>query len=122
MKRYTESHEWISADGEIGTIGISNYAQEELGEIVHVELPEVGKKLKMGDEAAVIESTKAATDLYAPVSGTVIRVNESLQGTPNLINRSAEDKGWLYQLRLDRVAEMEQLLDTRSYEELFKPD
>jgi glycine cleavage system H protein len=120
MKRYTESHEWIQIEGKIATIGISDRAQHELGEIVHVELPPVGKVVSAGDETAVVESTKAATDLYAPLSGEVIAINDTLRQLPSLINQSAEDRGWLYKLRLSQPSEARALLEPAAYEQLFE--
>jgi glycine cleavage system H protein len=122
MRRYTESHEWVAVEGDEGVVGISHQAQEELGEIVYVELPEVGKQLQAGEEAAVVESTKAATDIYTPVSGRVTVVNEALRQTPTLINRSAEEQGWLYKLQLDSHDELEQLADQQEYAALFESD
>lgn len=98
MKRFTPTHEWIEMDGDIGTVGISNHAQKELGEIVFVELPEIEQELETGEEACVLESTKAAADVYSPASGKVIAVNEQVKINPSLINKAAESSGWLYKM------------------------
>jgi glycine cleavage system H protein len=93
--QYTTSHEWIYLHGKKATVGISDYAQKELGEIVYIELPDIGQAIEMGELLAVVESTKAATDLYTPISGTIIEVNEALKKTPSLMNTSAEKDGWI---------------------------
>ncbi|MCB1148853.1 MAG: glycine cleavage system protein GcvH, partial [Chlamydiia bacterium] len=98
--KYAESHEWISLEGDIGTVGVSEYAQSELGDIVYVELPQVGKSLKQGEEVAVLESTKAAADVYTPVGGEIVAVNDKLSSESDLINRAAEGEGWIYKIRL----------------------
>lgn len=114
--KYSESHEWVATEGEVGTIGISTFAQKELGEIVYVELPEVGKTIKKGDEVAVLESTKAAADVYTPVSGIIVATNEALLEEPNLINSSPEDAGWIFKLKLSNPREMDGLMDQATYE------
>ncbi len=113
--KYTEDHEYIRVDGSTGTVGITNYAQDQLGDIVFVELPAVGKKLKKGDEAAVVESVKAASEIYAPVSGTVTAVNGLLTGEPGLINTSPDADGWIYQIAIDDAGEVDTLLDDAAY-------
>lgn len=110
--KYTESHEWIEVDGETGTVGITDFAQGELGDIVYVELPEIGKTLDAGDEVAVLESTKAAADIYSPVTGQIIEVNDQLELTPELINHSPMEGGWIFKIKLLQPSEMEKLLDT----------
>jgi len=117
MTKFTKDHEYITEDG---TVGITPYAQEQLGDIVFVELPQVGKKLKQGDEAAVVESVKAASEIYSPVSGTVIAVNEALSGEPGLINTAPETEGWIFKLALDDAGELDGLLDAAAYAELTK--
>lgn len=112
MTRFTKDHEYITADG---TVGITPYAQEQLGDIVYVDLPKVGQKLKQGDEAAVVESVKAASEIYAPASGTVVAVNEALGGEPGLINSAPETDGWIFKLQLDDPAELDGLLDAAGY-------
>jgi glycine cleavage system H protein len=113
--RYTEDHEYIRVEGTTGIVGISNYAQDQLGDIVFVELPAVGKKLKKGDEAAVVESVKAASEIYSPVSGTITEVNAALSGEPGLINTSADADGWIYKLTIDDPAELDSLMDAAAY-------
>ena len=117
MSRYfTEDHEWVDVDGEIGTVGISDYAQSQLGDIVFVDVPEDGKELAKGDEAAVVESVKAASDVYAPVSGVVLEGNSALADEPALINGDAEGDGWIYRITLSDSSELEELMDEAAYE------
>ena len=117
MSRYfTEDHEWIDVDGETGTVGISDYAQGQLGDIVFVDVPEEGKQLSKGDEAAVVESVKAASDVYSPVSGTVIEGNDALGDDPSLVNSDAEGEGWFYRITLTDIAELDTLMDEQAYE------
>lgn len=97
---YTETNEWVRREGNIATVGITHLAQKELGEIVYVELPKVGQKVNAGDEVCVLESTKAASDVYTPLSGEVIEINEAILKNPQQINNSAEDQGWLFRLRI----------------------
>ena len=113
--KYTEDHEYIRVDGTAGVVGITNYAQDQLGDIVFVELPTPGQKLKKGDEAAVVESVKAASEIYSPVSGTVTEVNLGLQAEPGLINTAPDAAGWIYKITLDDVAELDSLLDDTAY-------
>jgi glycine cleavage system H protein len=113
--KFTEDHEYIRLDGATGVVGITNYAQDQLGDIVFVELPSVGQKLKKGDEAAVVESVKAASEIYSPASGTVIEVNTALTGEPGLINSAADGDGWIYKLKLDSTAEFDTLMDAAAY-------
>ncbi|KQM63744.1 glycine cleavage system protein H [Sphingomonas sp. Leaf17] len=116
MSRYfTEDHEWIDLDGEVGTVGISEYAQGQLGDIVFVDVPEEGKQLTKGDEAAVVESVKAASDVYSPVSGTVIEGNAALADEPSLVNSDPEAEGWFYKITLTDPAEVEELMDEVAY-------
>jgi glycine cleavage system H protein len=114
-RRYTEEHEWVEVDGDSGVIGISDYAQEQLGDIVFVELPNVGKILDQRDEAAVVESVKAAAEVYTPVSGEVIEVNEELNNDPSLVNSDAFGEGWFAKLRLSDPTEIESLMDEETY-------
>ena len=116
MMKYTADHEWLRLDGEIATIGITNFAQEKLGDLVFVELPAVGAKLKKGAAAAVVESVKAASDVYAPVSGEVTATNKSVVDQPGLVNESPEEKGWLFKLRLSDPGELKGLMDRAAYE------
>ena len=115
MTGYTKDHEWIAADGGEATVGISHYAQDQLGDVVFVELPQVGKTLKKGDIAAVVESVKAASEVYSPVSGEVVAVNDTLTGDPALVNRSPEADGWFMRLRVTDPKELEGLMDAASY-------
>jgi glycine cleavage system H protein len=113
--RYTQDHEYIRLEGATGIVGITRYAQDQLGDIVFVELPSVGQKLSKGDEAAVVESVKAASEIYSPASGTVVEVNVALTGEPGLINSSPDADGWIYKLRLDNAAELDALMDDAAY-------
>jgi glycine cleavage system H protein len=113
---YTEDHEWVDVDGDIGTVGISEYAQGQLGDIVFVEVPDEGKTLNKGDEAAVVESVKAASDVYSPVSGSVLEGNAALADTPGLVNEEPEGDGWFYKLTLSDPSEVEELMDEAAYE------
>ncbi len=117
MIRYTKEHEYITADG---TVGITAYAQEQLGDVVFVELPSVGQKLKRGDEAAVVESVKAASEIYAPASGTVTAVNDAVVASPGLVNEDPLGQGWMFRLSLDAPAELDALMDEAAYAELTK--
>lgn len=115
--KFSESHEWIEVDAnQIGTVGISHYAQNSLGDIVYVELPQVGKEVSAGDEAAVLESTKAAADVYNPVSGTIVEVNKLLNATSELINQSPEKEGWIFKIKLANPTELNSLMDRQTYE------
>lgn len=117
MSRYfTEDHEWVDVDGEVGTVGISDYAQGQLGDVVFVDVPEEGKQLTKGDEAAVVESVKAASDVYSPVSGTVIEGNTALADEPSLVNSDAEAEGWFFKLTLSDPSELDELMDEAAYE------
>ncbi|MBB5715946.1 glycine cleavage system protein GcvH [Sphingomonas aerophila] len=117
MARYfTEDHEWIELDGNVGTVGISDYAQGQLGDIVFVDVPADGRELSKGDEAAVIESVKAASDVYSPVSGTVIEGNPALADQPDLVNSDPESEGWFFRITLSDPSEVDELMDEASYE------
>ena len=109
--KYTETHEWISVKDGVGTVGITQFAQKELGDIVYIELPKVGKQVKKGEEAVVLESTKAAADVYSPVTGVISAVNTELGETPDLVNKDPEIRGWLYKLLLSNEKELTELLD-----------
>jgi len=115
MLRFTEDHEWIRVEGDIGTIGISAYAQEQLGDIVFVDLPAIGKKVAKGDEAAVVESVKAASEVYAPVGGEVTEVNAALADAPATINEDAMGKGWFLKLRIADKSDLDGLMDEAAY-------
>ncbi len=112
---FTKDHEWIRLDGDTATVGISTHAAEALGDIVFAEAPEVGKQLSKGDDAAVVESVKAASDVYAPVSGEVVEANAALGDNPALINRDPEGDGWFFRMTLSDKAELEGLMDAESY-------
>ena len=117
MSRYfTEDHEWIDLDGDVGTVGISDYAQGQLGDIVFVDVPEAGKALAKGDEAAVVESVKAASDVYSPVSGIVLEGNPALTDEPGLVNTDPEAEGWFFKLTLSDPSELDTLMDEATYE------
>src|ERR671924_1468694 len=103
--RYTRDHEWIRLDGDVGVVGITDYAQSQLGDVVYVELPAIGKKVEKGKEAAVVESVKAASEVYAPVSGEVVAVNDALAGAPGTVNEDPAGRGWFFKLRLKDSAE-----------------
>jgi glycine cleavage system H protein len=117
--KYTETHEWIRLEGKTGTVGITDYARNELGEIVHVELPKVGSRIEAGDEVCVLESTKSATDIYSPVTGKIVAVNMALKSSADPINRSAEKEGWLYQIELSQPKELDHLLSKVQYDQLI---
>jgi glycine cleavage system H protein len=118
--RFTKDHEYIRVEGDMAVVGITNFAQEQLGDIVFVELPAVGKALKQGEAAAVVESVKAASDIYCPVSGTVTEVNTALTGEPGLVNADSEGAGWMFKLTLSMPAELDGLLDEVAYSEIAK--
>ena len=113
--RYTESHEWLSLEGKVGTVGITDYAQKELGGIVYIQLPRMGQQVTAGEEIAVLESTKAAADIYSPVSGKIVEVNQALAKTPSLLNQAPETTGWLYRIDLSSPAEWDTLLSRKQY-------
>jgi glycine cleavage system H protein len=113
--RYTKEHEWVKVDGDVATVGISPYAQEQLGDVVFVELPEVGKKVEKGKEMAVVESVKAASEVYAPISGEVTEVNSALTDAPATVNEDAMGKGWFAKLKLANKAEIDGLMDEAAY-------
>lgn len=112
---FTQDHEWISVDGDSATVGITDYAQAQLGDVVFVEVPPVGTEVAKGKEAAVVESVKAASDVYAPVSGTVTEGNAALEADPALVNTSPEGEGWFFKLTLADTAELEGLMDETAY-------
>lgn len=115
--RYAASHEWTRVDDDDHvTVGISDYAQDQLGDVVFVELPEVGKKVRKGAQVAVVESVKTASDIYAPVSGTVTEVNVALEATPEALNEDPYEEGWMFRLQVDDASELDDLLDASDYE------
>ena len=114
--KYTKSHEWVRVDGDTATIGVTDHAQQLLGDLVFVELPEAGTTLSAEDACCVVESVKAASDVYSPLSGEVIEVNEALADTPETINDSPYDDGWLFKLKMSAETELDDLLDAEAYE------
>ena len=117
---FTQEHEWIRVVGDIATVGISDHAQQALGDIVFAEVPDAGKRLAKGDDAAVVESVKAASDVYAPVAGEVVEGNSAVADDPSLINSDPEGEGWFFKLRLDDPGEVEGLMDEAAYREWVK--
>jgi glycine cleavage system H protein len=117
---FTREHEWVRVEGDTATVGISNHAQEALGDIVFAEVPEAGRKLNKGQEAAVVESVKAASDVYAPVAGEVVEGNQAVADDPSLINSDPEGEGWFFKLKLDNPGEVEGLMDETSYRDWIK--
>jgi glycine cleavage system H protein len=118
MSRYfTKEHEWIDVAGDTATVGITDYAQGQLGDVVFVEVPEAGRRLEQGGEAAVVESVKAASDVYAPVSGEVVEGNAALSDTPDLVNTAPETDGWFFKLRLSDPSQLDGLMDEAAYRE-----
>lgn len=115
MRYFTKDHEWIDVDGTTATVGITDYAQGQLGDVVFVELPDTGRVVEAGKEAAVVESVKAASEVYAPVSGTVTEANAALADTPDLVNTAPEGDGWFFRLTLSNPAELEGLMDEGAY-------
>lgn len=114
--KYTETHEWIDVQNGVGIVGVSDYAQKELGDIVYVELPKVGSLVKQGQEAVVLESTKAAADVYSPVSGKIVEVNNLLTNASELVNNFPEKDGWLFKISLSDPTEFDALLDKETYQ------
>ena len=118
--RYTNEHEWVRLEGDVGTIGITNYAQEQLGDVVFVEVPAVGRKVAKGESVAVVESVKAASDIYAPVSGEVVEANAALADSPGDVNAEPTGKGWFFKIRLSDKAELDGLMDEAAYDAFVK--
>jgi glycine cleavage system H protein len=116
MIKYTKDHEWIRVDGDVATVGISNHAQGQLGDVVFVEPPSPGRKVKAHEVVAVVESVKAASDVYSPVSGEITAMNDDLAGTPALVNEDAEGKGWFFKIKLANKAELDALMDKAAYD------
>ncbi len=118
--RYTKDHEYIRIDGDTGTIGITDHAQSQLGDVVFVDLPDVGKKVAKGDEAAVVESVKAASEVFAPVSGEIVAVNSALADAPGMVNEDAMEKGWFVKIRLSKPEELDGMMDEAAYDAFLK--
>lgn len=116
MIKYTKDHEWISVDGDVATIGITSHAQERLGDVVFVEVPDVGRKVTAHEACAVVESVKAASDVFSPVSGEVVAANGDIAGSPVLVNEDAEGKAWFFKVRLSNRSELDGLMDRAAYE------
>jgi glycine cleavage system H protein len=117
---FTKEHEWVRVEGDTATVGISDHAQEQLGDIVFAELPEAGRRVSKGQEAAVVESVKAASDVYAPVSGEVTEGNQAVTDDPSLVNSDPEGQGWFFKLKLDNPSELDGLMDEGAYREWIK--
>jgi len=115
VKKFAKTHEWVKVDGNLAIVGISNHAQEKLGDVVYVDLPQVGKVVKKNEAFMSVESVKAASDIYAPVSGKIVEVNEKLSNQPELINKDAEGEGWLVKIEMSDPSELSDLLDEESY-------
>ena len=120
--RYTEDHEWIKVEGEIGTVGITDHAQKQLGDIVFVEVPEVDEDVSAGDEAGSIESVKAVADVFSPVSGTITEVNESLEDAPETVNQDPHGDGWLFKVKMSDSSELDETMDTAAYEKFLEEE
>ena len=118
MMKYTEEHEWITLDGDIATVGITKYATEQLGDIVFVELPDIGRAVSKGDGTVVVESVKAASDIYAPLDGEITEVNDALADAPESINADPEGKGWLFKIKVNNADDVNDLLDESAYKAL----
>jgi glycine cleavage system H protein len=114
--KYTRDHEWIRLDGDVGVVGITTYAQSQLGDVVYVELPAVGKQLEKGAEAAVVESVKAASEVYSPVGGEVVAINDALEAAPATVNEDAEGKGWFLKLKLADLKQLDALMSAEEYQ------
>ena len=120
IRKYSKEHEWVSIEGSIATVGITNHAQESLGDIVYIELPKINKMIKVGETVGVIESVKAASDLYSPVSGEIIEINNILDETPELINSDPENNGWYMKVKINNNTDLSMLMDFSQYKETFQ--
>ncbi|HYD71974.1 MAG TPA: glycine cleavage system protein GcvH [Candidatus Binatia bacterium] len=118
--RYTKDHEWVRLEGDIATVGISKYAAEQLGDVVYVELPQVGASFARGADMAVVESAKAASDVYAPIGGEVVAANDALSGQPDLVNQSPDGDGWFVKLKVANKGDLEALMDQAAYDDYVK--
>jgi glycine cleavage system H protein len=119
-KRYTKDHEWVVLDGDIATVGITDHAQEQLGDLVHVELPELERAVAEGETCAVVESVKAAADVFAPLAGKVVEINETIVEDPSIVNSDAEGEGWFFRIELDDTDSFETLMDQDAYDEFLE--
>ena len=113
--KYSDEHEWVRVEGDVAVVGISNFAQEQLGDVVFVELPEVGRPVSAGDEAAVVESVKAASEVFAPISGQIVEINEALSDNPGLVNQAPTGEGWFVKIKIDDSSEIDKLMDEAAY-------
>jgi len=118
--QYTEEHEWVSVEGDVATVGISDFAQEQLGDVVFVELPEVGAEVSAGDQVAVVESVKAASEVYSPLTGEIVEVNETIVDDPAGVNGDAEGEGWFFKIKLTDPSELDDLMDAKAYAAFIK--
>ena len=118
-KKYTKDHEWVSIENDIATVGISNHAQESLGDIVFIELPQIGKSVKAKDEICVVESVKAASDIYAPIDGEILEVNNNLEGDAAIINQDAENNGWIFKMKVSNQSQYDELMTEDDYKEFL---
>ena len=119
-KKYTEEHEWVQLSGDIATVGITNHAQESLGDIVFVDLPNIGKEVKAKEELCVIESVKAASDIYSPIDGEIIEVNNELTNDPAIINKDSENSGWIFKIKISDKKQLDDHMDLNNYLEFIK--
>jgi glycine cleavage system H protein len=119
-EKYTKDHEWVRVDGDVATVGITDHAQGQLGDVVFVELPENGRAVKAGEACAVVESVKAASDVYAPISGEVIEGNDALSATPAMVNEEAQGKGWFFKVKIANAKELDGLMDKAAYDAFCK--
>ena len=119
-KKFTKDHEWIDVEGDVARIGITNYAQEQLGDVVFVELPEAGRQFQQGNDAAVVESVKAASEVYAPVSGEIVEPNTNLEDDPALVNQDPTESGWFFTMKVSNPDELNDLMDEAAYADYVK--
>lgn len=122
MKKYTKTHEWIELVDEIGIVGITNHAQENLGDVVYVELPNIGKKVKKGEVVLTIESVKTTSDVYSPVDGEIVEVNETLNDNPELINKDPEGEGWIFKIKVADLSQIDDLLSEEDYKKFCEEE
>jgi len=118
--KYSKDHEWVAIEGDVGTVGITEHAQEQLGELVFIEVPDVGATLDQGDEACVVESVKAASEVYSPCTGEIVAVNEELADAPTTVNDNAEGDGWMFKIKIADMAELDDLMDKAAYKAYLK--
>jgi glycine cleavage system H protein len=121
-KKYTKDHEWIEVDGDIAKIGITNHAQESLGDIVFIDLPNIGKEVSVGGEVSVVESVKAASDIYSPIDGEIVEINSILSENAAIINEDAESKGWIFKVRMNDKSQFENQMSLSEYEDFLKQE